>query len=106
MRDTDLVELSRRIRQPDVMTSGFGMFRACLQYKLERQGKAYILIDRTVPTAKTCHACGCVNEKLTARDRNWTCPHCGAAVSREVNAARNLRDMGLAQMHDRGPNAA
>ena len=98
VRDTDLAELARRLKQPNVLDLGFGMFRECLRYKLERQGKAYIAVDRFAPAAKTCRACGCVNEKLDAHDKVWTCPHCGAEISREVNAARNLRDMGLAQI--------
>ena len=98
VRDADLAELARRLKQPNVLDLGFGMFRECLRYKLERQGKAYIAVDRFAPAAKTCRACGCVNEKLDAHDKVWTCPHCGAEISREVNAARNLRDMGLAQI--------
>ena len=95
VRDTDLAELSRRLRHAHVMDSGFGMFRECLKYKLERQGKAYIVVDRFAPAAKTCHFCGHVNEELTTRRRTWTCPSCGAAVCREVNTARNLRDFGI-----------
>ena len=68
-RDSDLVELSRRLRGADVMSAGFGMFRDCLKYKLERQGKAYIVVDRFAPAAKTCHFCGHVNEELTTRDQ-------------------------------------
>ena len=55
-------------------------------------------MDRLAPTAKTCNGCGNVNEELTTHDRIWICPNCGAVVSREVNAARNIRDMGLAQL--------
>ena len=95
VRDTDLAELSRRLRHAHVMDSGFGMFRECLKSKLERQGKAYIVVDRFAPAAKTCHFCGHVNEELTTRRRTWTCPSCGAAVCREVNTARNLRDFGI-----------
>ena len=98
VRETDLVALSQKLRQMGGKNTGFGMFRLCLQYKLEQQGKRYIVVDRLAPTAKTCNGCGNVNEELTTHDRIWICPNCGAVVSREVNAARNIRDMGLAQL--------
>ena len=95
VRDADLAELARRLPRSHAAEDGFGMFRDCLKYKLERQGKAYIVVDRYAPAAKTCHACGHVNGDLPARRRTWTCPACGTAVSREVNTARNLREFGL-----------
>jgi len=98
VRETDLVALSQKLKQMGGKNTGFGMFRLCLQYKLEQHGKRYIVVDLLAPTAKTCHECGNVNEELTTHDRTWICPNCGAVVSREVNAARNIRDMGLAQL--------
>ena len=106
VRETDLVELSQTLRQGGVMDLGFGMFRDCLRYKLERQGKRYIVVDHRAPTAKTCHECGCVNEQLSSREKRWTCPHCGAPVIRDVNAAKNLRDMGLGQLLNQETSAA
>ena len=99
VRDTDLVELSRKLKQGGVMDSGFGTFRACLKYKLERQGKAYIVVGRLAPAAKTCYRCGHVHDKLGAHEKRWICPKCGEVIAREVNTAQNLRDMGLAQFH-------
>jgi len=66
--------------------------------QLERQGKAYIVVDQYAPAAKTCHACGRVNEQLSARERSWTCPSCGVVLTREVNTARNLREFGLKEI--------
>ena len=97
MRDADLAEQSRKLKGTTGAGLGFGMFRECLKYKLERQGKAYVAVDRYTPAAKTCHNCGALNEKLSPRERTWTCPHCGALVSRELNTARNLRDFGWKQ---------
>ena len=97
VRDTDLVELSQKLKQGGVMDSGFGRFRECLKYKLERLGKAYIVVSRLAPAAKTCCFCGHGNDKLNSHDKSWICPNCGSLVAREVNTARNLRDMGLAQ---------
>ncbi len=106
VRDADLNDLAQKLKGAKVMASGFGMFRDCLRYKLQRQGKACITVDRYTPTAKTCHECGFVHEGLGQREKIWTCPHCGAALSREVNAARNLRDMGLFQYKSKETSAA
>ena len=98
VRDADLLELAQRRKENHAAGfgpfPGFGRFRECLQYKLERQGKAYLTVDRFAPVAKTCHACGTVNESLSPGEKHWTCPHCGAPVVRDVNTARNLRDFG------------
>ncbi len=104
VRQSDLGELPRAVRSG--AGPGFGMFRACLKYKLERQGKWYVAVDSYAPVAKVCHACGRVNEALAPRERVWTCPHCGASVTREVNTAQNLRDMGLAQLQSKANSVA
>lgn len=104
VRETDLTELSRRMNH--VMDYGFGIFRECLRYKLEEQGKAFLVVDRRMPVAWTCHSCGGVNEKLPPREKCWTCPRCGAVNTREVNAALNLRDMGLARLQGKETSAA
>ena len=106
VRDADLNGLARKLKGANVMDGGFGMFRDCLRYKLLRQGRTFIAVSRYAPTAKTCHECRFVHEGLGPREKIWTCPHCGAVLSREVNAARNLRDMGLLQYQSRETGAA
>ncbi len=101
IRETDLVRMSQNVKGANVMSSAFGLFRTCLQYKLRNQGKEFIVISPYSPTAKTCHECGFVNEALTRRDREWTCPHCGAKIARERNAALNIRDWGLQKFHEK-----
>ena len=100
VRDADLTELSRKLKGTNVLDSGFGRFRECLKYKLERQGKAYLVLDRYAPAAKTCRQCGAVNGTLGLQEKTWTCPHCGALISREVNTAQNIRDMGFAGLQN------
>ena len=95
VRDSDLKEMSQTCRLGNVMDSGFGMFRICLSYKLERMGKEFIVVDKFVPTAKMCHSCGYINDDLVLRERKWVCPSCGEVHHREVNAARNIRNAGL-----------
>jgi putative transposase len=104
VRESDLTVMSKNLPLGHVMDNGFGMFRKCLQYKLTRQGKAYLVVEQYAPTTKTCHVCGQVNENLTLSDRVWHCPACGTALSRARNAAENIRDSGLAQFYREHPD--
>ena len=99
MKDTNLVEMSQSIRLGSVMDSGYGKFRICLQYKLERLGKPYIVVEKYFPSAKACHHCGSVNDALAPDVRQWACPVCGTVHDRGRNGAENLRDQGLMQFY-------
>ncbi|MCI8359817.1 MAG: transposase [Clostridiales bacterium] len=108
VRKTDLRELSQKLTQGGVLDLGFGRFRELLRYKLERQGKSFILVDGYSPAAKVCSVCGSVNDGLDAHEKSWSCPSCGAALSRGDNTAKNLQAFGLAQFYSKqtlGANA-
>lgn len=96
VRDDALADLSKAMGGGDALACGFRMFREMLRYKLERQGKSLLLVDRFCPTTKTCSACGCMDETLPRRARRWTCPVCGAVHRRGTNAAINIKRRGLA----------
>ena len=98
VRADALTELAKAMNLGNVMDSGFGMFRECLRYKLERQGKQLIAVDRYYPTTRTCSACGLVGDAVPYKRNFWTCPKCGAVHQREVNAAKNIKAQGLAQL--------
>jgi len=56
-------------------------------------------VERYRPTTRTCSACGLVRDGAVGRkERVWTCPRCGAIHDREVNAAKNIKLEGLAQI--------
>ena len=80
-----------------VRDSGYGMFRELLRYKLEQRGKVLVLVDRYVPTARTCSVCGKLQDSVSYKKKTWVCPGCGTVHQREVNAARNIKQEGLAQ---------
>ena len=78
------------------MDNGYGMFLVMLAYKLAKQGKRFIKIDRWYASSQLCSACG--NKNPLVKDlhiREWTCPHCGARHDRDWNAAKNIRKEGL-----------
>lgn len=97
IREDSLKAISEKLGGPDVRDTGFGMFREMLRYKLERQGKQLLEVDRFTPTTKVCSACGAVNENLSPKARRWVCPVCGAKHGRGINAAVNIKKRGLAQ---------
>ncbi len=71
-------------------------FVTLLRYKLEEQGKYLLLVDRFFPSSKMCSVCGEINELLRLSERSWECPACHTVHDREVNAACNLNQQGLA----------
>ena len=107
IRDDSLKAISEVRNGGDIRDSGFGLFREMLRYKLERQGKQLLEVDRFVPTTKVCSACGSVNETLSRRALRWVCPVCGTEHRRGVNAAVNIKARGLAQYRNgQTPEAA
>lgn len=58
-------------------------------------------IDRWYPSSKLCD-CGYKNDKLTLRDREWICPHCGQIHDRDVNAAKNILRKGISELVSNG----
>lgn len=80
------------------MDNGFGQFCTFLDYKLVEQGKKLVTIDKWFPSSKLCRYCGYINDGLTLSDRVWICPSCGEMILRDVNAAINIRDVGVTQI--------
>jgi putative transposase len=52
-----------------------------------------VKIPRFAPSSQLCHCCGYQNKELTLEVREWTCPECGAALDRDINAAINILNM-------------
>jgi putative transposase len=66
-----------------------------LAYKCDWYGKEYRQIDMFEPTSKTCSCCGWKKEDLTLKDRVFECKQCGAVLDRDLNAARNIKALGV-----------
>jgi putative transposase len=78
--------------------SGGGEFVRFLQYKSAWYGRIFVRVDRWLPSSKTCSTsdCGNIHHALTLDDREWTCPQCGVTHDRDINAAKNILAVGLA----------
>jgi len=74
---------------------GFSVFRKQLEYKAKLYNTQIVLADRWFPSSKTCSQCGCIKESLLLSERTYTCEQCGMSLDRDLNAALNLKALGL-----------
>ena len=77
-----------------VHDNGWRMFTDFLQYKLEREGKKLVRIDRWYPSSRTCSCCGKIKHDLKLEERVYLCS-CGNRMDRDENAAINICREGL-----------
>lgn len=81
---------------------GWRSFLQRLAYKADLYQRTFIVVHPK-NTTQTCHDCGFImgsedTEKLTLKDREWTCPACQTHHIRDVNAAKNILSKGLKQL--------
>ncbi len=75
---------------------GWGELVRQLEYKAQWYGRTLVKIDKWYPSSKRCFDCGHILDSLTLDIRFWTCPECGIAHERDLNAAHNILAAGLA----------
>ena len=82
-------KLSRHISD-----AGWYQFKMMMKYKLEARGGILVEADQFFASTKTMSCCDVKLEHVTLSDRTLTCPSCGIVHDRDINSARNLRDIG------------
>ena len=87
--------LANRKLSRAIIDIGFYEFRRQLEYKSAIFGTKIIIADRFYPSSKTCCECGWIKQDLTLKDRVFHCDSCGQSIDRDLNAAKNLRTLGL-----------
>lgn len=63
-----------------------------ITYKAERGGGMVVPADRFFPSTKTCSRCGKVRD-IGLDERVYVCSECGLTIDRDLNAARNLKQL-------------
>lgn len=77
------------------MDNGYGMFCNMLEYKLELRGKHFVKVDKWFPSSQLCHECGKRHPEMKDLSvRTMKCD-CGLTMSRDQNAAINIKNEGL-----------
>lgn len=73
-----------------IADANFYEFRRQITYKAMWNERTVGFVSQWFPSSKTCSVCGCINDNLTLKDREWQCPDCGVCHDRDVNAAKNI----------------
>jgi IS605 OrfB family transposase len=76
--------------------AGWSMFKTMLAYKCRQAGVVFEVVPENY-TTQTCNACGVIagpKGRAGLNERVWQCS-CGAVHDRDVNAALNIRAIGL-----------
>lgn len=68
-------------------------FKQFLEYKAKRESKNILYIGRFDASSKICNNCWSTNKSLTLNDREWVCGDCGTIHDRDINAAKNIKDI-------------
>ena len=86
----------KRLWGRKVSDLAFYQFIQLLEFKSTKHDKNLIQINKWSATTKPCSNCGYKNNKLTLFDRQWICPKCNTEHDRDINAAINIKQAGLA----------
>jgi putative transposase len=87
--------LSRAISQ-----AGWRDFRTMCEAKSDKFGREFVVISRWEPTSQICSDCGYRWGKLDLKVREVVCMNCSAHHCRDGNAAKNIENVGVGQIHD------
>lgn len=81
-----------------ISDAGWAEFIRQIKYKSGWSGKTVVEIGQWEPSSKTCHCCGYKLDKLSLDIREWACPKCGSVHDRDINAAINIKALGIDQL--------
>ena len=76
-----------------ISDAAWSMFFAIIIYKAEEAGRIFVAINPAY-TSQTCSGCG-HRQKMPLSERVFNCPCCGLHISRDLNAALNIKAVGL-----------
>ena len=76
-----------------ISDAAWSQFFSMVSCKAAEAGRVYIAVNPAY-TSQTCSACG-HRQKMPLSERLFECPCCSAHVDRDLNAALNIRGLGL-----------
>jgi len=78
-----------------IQDCSWSKFNGYLEYKARWSGVNIVRIGRFEPSSKMCSNCGHISNDLTLKDREWKCEKCGSYHDRDINASKNIKQIGF-----------
>ncbi len=100
--NVNAASLAKTPAAKSVLDAGWSAFRTMLAYKSDDAGRWFAEIDEAYST-QDCSACGSRSGPKGQAQlgvRRWTCRTCGTVHHRDINAALNIRNRGLAWLEE------
>lgn len=63
-----------------------------LKYKIERKGGHFVKVGKFYASTKICSNCGNKKDLMPLKERVYICESCGVSISRDYNAAINIKE--------------
>ncbi|HEX9336490.1 MAG TPA: RNA-guided endonuclease TnpB family protein [Pseudonocardiaceae bacterium] len=79
-----------------ISDAAWSQLRSMLEYKASWYGRRVIVVDRWLPSSKTCSACGWVTDAMPLHVRAFECAECGLVRDRDHNSALTIVAAGRA----------
>jgi putative transposase len=98
--------MANRRRSRATQDIGLAEIRRQLEYKTGLYDGRTIIINRWFPSSKKCSRCGVVKDFIALSERVFRCDRCGFELDRDLNAAKNIRTVGLTGTYACGPGGA
>lgn len=95
--NVNAAKLAKTRMAKSVFDAAWSMFRTMLRYKSSRAGASFIEANER-STSVTCSECGALSGpkgQKGLRIRCWECSDCGMSHDRDINAAKNILNVGL-----------
>jgi putative transposase len=86
---------NKRLAQ-SISDMGWGECRRQLEYKTPLFSSQLRITGRFEPSSKMCHRCKAVKQTLMLSERLFLCEACGHIEDRDLNAAKNINQLGQA----------
>lgn len=80
----------------DMWDAAWAEFIKQLQYKSDWYGRGFTKVKKLDPDTQICNCCG-ESHAIGDDVRLWVCPKCGALLDRDINAAINILNKGVAK---------
>jgi len=77
-----------------IASQSWRMFRTLLEYKCLVYGKELVTVN-PYRTSQICSSCGAGIGQKPLHIRDFTCPECNTHHDRDINASKNIRNIGL-----------